>query len=443
VSYCEQHLQPHYESPAFKKHKLVEASPKLQENICTRHNEVMKIFCRTDQRCICYLCSMDEHKGHNMVSAAAEMAEKQKELGASRQKILQRIQSREKDVRVLQREEKVISHSADKAVEDSKKMSAELIRLIKKRSSDVKQQIRSRQEAEVSRVKTLQVKLKQELDGLRRNNAELEKLLHTEDHTLFLQNYVSLSNLADSEDSSSINNRPVQYFEDVTVAVSKGREKLQDTLGVIWNSISQKVINVDVLLPQNPQTRADFSLYALDKDYFRLDRNTASMQILLSEENCKATCMKDEQSYPNHPERFMGKSQVLCRQPLMIGHHYWEVEWSGLGVSIAVAYRDIARTGPKSKFGDNDKSWALECVKKNDLIIYDFKHNSHKKSITKPPSSKIGVYLSHRAGMLCFYSVSGTTMTLLHRVQTTFTQPLHAGLGVYYYGAAAEFCDVK
>uniref|UniRef100_A0A8D2ZVE6 E3 ubiquitin/ISG15 ligase TRIM25-like n=1 Tax=Scophthalmus maximus TaxID=52904 RepID=A0A8D2ZVE6_SCOMX len=104
VSYCEKHLHPHYESSAFEKHKLVDPTKKLQENICSRHDEVMKMFCRTDQQCICYLCSVDEHKGHDTVSAAAERTERQRELELSRQQIQQRVQDREKDVKLLQQE---------------------------------------------------------------------------------------------------------------------------------------------------------------------------------------------------------------------------------------------------------------------------------------------------------------------------------------------------
>uniref|UniRef100_A0A667YSV4 B box-type domain-containing protein n=1 Tax=Myripristis murdjan TaxID=586833 RepID=A0A667YSV4_9TELE len=172
ASYCEQHLQPHYDIAPLKKHKLVEATVKLQENICSRHDEVMKIFCRTDQQCICYLCSMDEHKGHDTVSAAAERTERQEELGLSWQKIQQRIQDTEKDVKVLQQEVEAINYSDDKAVEDSEEIFTELSCLVEKRRSDVKQQIRSQQEEEVSRAEEVQEKLKQEIAELRRKDAD-------------------------------------------------------------------------------------------------------------------------------------------------------------------------------------------------------------------------------------------------------------------------------
>ncbi|XP_059199977.1 tripartite motif-containing protein 16-like [Centropristis striata] len=431
ISYCEQHLQPHYDVALLSKHKLVEPSKKLQENICSQHDEVMKMFCRTDQKSICYLCSVDQHKGHDTVSAAAERTEKQKELEVSRQNIHQRIQDREKDVKLLQQEVQNINRSADKTVEDSEKIFTELIRLMQKRSSEVKQQVRSQQETEVSRVKEVEEKLQQEIRELKRKDAELKKLSNTEDHNQFLHSYPSLSAL--SESTSSMEIRPLRYFEDVTAAVSRVRDILQDVLRDKWTKLS--LTEVDVLLsdsPAEPTTRAGFLKYSCE---ITLDPNTAHTWLLLSEGNRKATYMSHHQFYPSHPDRFARYNQVLSRESLT-GRCYWEVEWRGGGGRVAVSYKNISRGEfNDSVFGRSDKSWALICYKNK----YTFWYNNIQTPVSGPRSSRVGVYLDHRAGILSFYSVS-ETMTLLHRVQTTFTQPLYAGLLV---GDTAEFCKLK
>ncbi|XP_037638830.1 tripartite motif-containing protein 16-like [Sebastes umbrosus] len=439
ASYCEKHLQPHYDSAPLKKHKLVEPSKKLQENICSRHDEVMKMFCRTDQQCICYLCPVDEHKGHDTVSAAAERTERQRELEVSRLNIQQRIQDREKDVKLLQQEVEAVNRSADKAVEDSEKIFSELIRLMEKRSCDVKQQVRSQQKSEVSRVKELQEKLEQEITELKRRDAEMKLLSHTEDHNQFLLNYPSLSPLTESTHSSSINIRPLSYFEDVTAAVSEVRDKLQDVLREKWTNVSQTGTEVDVLLSQpEPKTRAGFLKYSRE---ITLDINTAHTMLLLSEGNKKATVMRQQQSYSSHPDRFTGCCQQVLSRESLTGRCYWEVERRGEGVYVAVAYKSIRRAEGWNEcfFGCNDKSWALRC----DQDSYIFWYNKVKTPVSGPQSSRVGVFLDHSAGILSFYSVS-KTMTLLHRVQTTFTEPLYAGLWLYNdHGDTAELCKLK
>ncbi|XP_059211485.1 tripartite motif-containing protein 16-like [Centropristis striata] len=419
ASYCDQHLQPHYESPSFKKHKLVEASVKLQENICSHHDKLKEIFCRTDQQCICILCSFDDHEGHDTVSAAAERTEKQKELSESRQNIQQRVQNREKDVKELQEEMETINRSADKAVDDSEKIFTELIRLIKKRRSDVKQQIRSRQRTEVNRVKDLQEKLDQEITELKRKDAELEKLSCTEDHTHFLQSYPSLPKLTESTDSPRPNIYCLLYFEDVVATVTAARDEMHAILIETW-SLSE------------PTTRAEFLRYSRE---ITLDPNTANMFLVLSEGNRKITFNDKNVPYPEHSDRFIYISQVLSKDGLT-GHCYWEVEMSRFA-GVAVAYKSISRSGDFNAyaFGYNKKSWALDC-----FDVYNFMHDNHNLSISGPKSSRIGVYLDHRAGVLSYYSVS-ETMTLLHRVQTTFTEPLHAGLFLHGPdGDTAEVC---
>ncbi|XP_029601953.1 NLR family CARD domain-containing protein 3 [Salmo trutta] len=160
-----------------------------------------------------------------------------------------------------------------------------------------------------------------------------------------------------------------------------------------------------------------------------LDPNTAHRLLSLSEGNRKVTCTVRVQPYPGHPDRFTNTWQVLCREGLS-GRCYWEVEWRG-DVYTAVSYKDISRTESDNIFGFNNKSWSLQYYSGG----YYFRHNNVKTKVSGPQSSRVGVYLDHKAGTLSFYSVSDT-MTLLHRVQTTFTQPLYPGFNLYYNSTA-------
>uniref|UniRef100_A0A672M3M9 Uncharacterized protein n=1 Tax=Sinocyclocheilus grahami TaxID=75366 RepID=A0A672M3M9_SINGR len=76
-SYCQNHLEQHENLFRSKGHNLMTATGRLQEMICPQHDKMLEIYCRTDQRCICMLCLVDEHKNHDTVSTAAARSEKQ------------------------------------------------------------------------------------------------------------------------------------------------------------------------------------------------------------------------------------------------------------------------------------------------------------------------------------------------------------------------------
>ncbi|KAL2092726.1 hypothetical protein ACEWY4_012524 [Coilia grayii] len=175
-----------------------------------------------------------------------------------------------------------------------------------------------------------------------------------------------------------------------------------------------------------PVTREDFLHYCC---HFTLDPNTAHTLLHLSEGNRRVERRDEVQSYPDHPDRFDVWGQVLCREGVS-GRCYWEVEWSGRWwVGIAVSYKSISRKGGGDKclFGRNDQSWSLFLSSSSS----SFWHNNKKTELPLVASSRIGVYVDHRAGTLAFYSISDT-MTLLHRVHTTFTHTLYPGFGLYY-----------
>ncbi|XP_042599758.1 tripartite motif-containing protein 16-like, partial [Cyprinus carpio] len=160
--------------------------------------------------------------------------------------------------------------------------------------------------------------------------------------------------------------------------------------------------------------------------FLTLDPNTAHTKLSLSEENRKVTDVIEKQLYPDHPDRFDECPQVLCRESVC-GRCYWEIEWSGdYGVFISVSYNSISRKGDEEcVFGCNDQSWSLICTPDS----YSFKHNNIETDLlVEPTSRRIGVFVDHSAGTLSFYSVSHT-VSLIHTVQTTFTQPLYPGFG--------------
>ncbi|XP_034148028.1 E3 ubiquitin/ISG15 ligase TRIM25-like [Esox lucius] len=421
ASYCETHLQPHYESPAFKKHKLVQASTQLQGLICSHHDKLLEIYCRTDQQCICYLCTMDEHKGHDTVSTASERTEKQRQLGEKHLESQKRIGEREKKIQELRQTVDTLKHSAQAAVEESERIFTELIRYLEKRRSELKELIRAQEKTEVSQVEGLLEQVEQEVAELRRRDVELKQLSHTEDHIHFLQSFQSLCVSPGTEVLPSITVYPHISLEHVKKSASELKDQIQDVLKKEMDRISGEVTTVQIGTPAESKTREEFLTYSCQ---LTLDPNTTYKRLCLSEGNRKVTWSNKVQSYP---DRFTSCRQVLCREGLS-GVCYWEVEWSGGGVDVAVSYKEINRKGDgyECVFGQNTQSWVLFCSTSRCC----FWHNNTMTDIRVPCSSRVGVYLDHRAGTLSFYSVSDT-MTLLHRVQTTFTQPLYPGFTVY------------
>ncbi|XP_053193396.1 NLR family CARD domain-containing protein 3-like, partial [Scomber japonicus] len=171
------------------------------------------------------------------------------------------------------------------------------------------------------------------------------------------------------------------------------------------------------------------------KKYFcelTLDTNTVNRRLQLSDNNRKVTQMKKDQSYPDHPDRFDSKAQLLCSN-VLTGRCYWEVEWRGR-VFISVSYSGINRRGASDDcvFGWNDQSWSLKCSDHDDDFGYYVFHNKRGASISSSSSvsNRVAVYVDCPAGTLSFYRVSSDTLIHLHTFNTTFTKPLYAGFWV-------------
>ncbi|XP_051748232.1 tripartite motif-containing protein 16 [Ctenopharyngodon idella] len=176
----------------------------------------------------------------------------------------QRIQQREKDLQQLR--EAVESHkrSAQTAVEDSERIFTELIRSIERSRSEATQRIRDQEKTAVSRAEE---KLEQEINDLRRRDAELEQLSHTQDHIHFLQSFQSLSAPPESTDVNDDLFSSLSSFDVVRESVCQLKDKLEDFCKEELKKISDRVTFTNIV----PRTRNDFLLYS---HQFTLDPNS-------------------------------------------------------------------------------------------------------------------------------------------------------------------------
>ncbi|CAK6957728.1 tripartite motif-containing protein 16-like protein [Scomber scombrus] len=438
-SYCGTHLRLHEEHFHGKAHKLIPAAlDQLREKLCPQHDKLLRGYCRTDQQGVCSQCVKDRHKSHDVVAAEDERAAQQKKLQESSLKSVQKLKDSERELRYIVR---YIKHSTEAVVEESERIFSKLIRSIEKQSCEVKELIRVQERAAVSQAEELLEKIQKEITELRRSDAELEKLSHTEDHLHFLQKCKSLHFPAKTVAMPSTDTLQYMMYKSMRRALADLKDTLDETLERDYNRISDKVISLketnsqntsekakvkDTNIPYNsePKTRADYLHYYHD---IILDPNTANPYLCFSDSRRGVTTIAEPQSYPDHPDRFTSWAQVLCRAG-MAGRCYWEVEWTGNGgVSIGICYKNMSRSGggSDSKLGHNSKSWSLDCS----YSVCSFQHNKQSATVAAPCCNRIGVYLDFRGGILSFYNISDT-MVLLHKVKTSFTQPVYPGFWV-------------
>uniref|UniRef100_A0A3Q0SVS0 FinTRIM family, member 83 n=1 Tax=Amphilophus citrinellus TaxID=61819 RepID=A0A3Q0SVS0_AMPCI len=443
--YCETHIKPHFESATFKRHKLVDELGHLDRKICPQHEKGLELFCRTDQMCICVLCTVREHRSHNITSAEEERIEKQKLLVVTQTEVQHIIQERMKELQDLKHNVDVLKSAAQRAQAESDKTFHEMLQAVERWKSEINQMIMANMQSAMSQAEGYVNRLEQEIMELQRRDAELRQILDTEDNIHFLQSFPTLCVAPEAMVPKVLIN-PQFSFGEMSKTATDMKENLDNICKKEVVKLSKTVseTSVYIILPRNggkrlkdiqePKIRTDFLRYAVKLSF---DPNTVYKELVLSDGNQKITRKKLVQFYPDHPERFDGFSQVLCKEPLTSFRFYWEAEWSG-EFSIGVAYRNISRKGKNSQslLGYNNKSWSLLCSDSG----YSAWHNKVDRDLPgAPKATRIGVYLDCAGNTLAFYSVSDT-MALIHRFKTQFTEPLYAGFGV---GSSVTLCQLK
>ncbi|KAM9501365.1 tripartite motif-containing protein 29-like [Clarias gariepinus] len=240
-TFCEPQAQPQYISPAFKRYNPFEVSRRHQEQICYQHYKLLDVYCRTDQQCICMSCTMDLHKGHDTVSAAAGRAENQIQLMQMQDKAKQGIQNRENELQKLKTAVESYKQSAQAAIWEGDRIFTELIKSIEKRHYELTWLIKSKETAAVSQAEEIIKELEQKIAELRRKDTQIQELLHKDNPVHFLQSFPSVS-----ADPGFASFHTITYSSPVAFdQLLKTMSQLRDELETFFTNEFRKISNQD------------------------------------------------------------------------------------------------------------------------------------------------------------------------------------------------------
>ncbi|XP_043981535.1 E3 ubiquitin/ISG15 ligase TRIM25-like isoform X1 [Gambusia affinis] len=436
ASFCETHLQPHFQLPVLKKHKLIQASTRIKGSFCSRHDRLLEMYCRTDAQLICPLCVV-QHKNHDIVEVTAEVKAKQEKLERTRKKIADTVWVSQCKIRQLEDAAKSIRDAAWESSDNFEQQCAEHLRLyahfLEKKCLEMRGKVEEVEKAGVDWTNGHKARLEHEVHKLEEMDRNLWRLAQTDDPIQFLKDIQAVGGLPVFSGSHE---ELVPLNEFVSAKTNQLKSMCdKQNVQLFGHFMDNKMLCIPRKLHIKPTSRKDILAKFI---YPTLDPNTVHACLYMANTKRELSWGITGQAHPDHPDRFSHFYQSLCQDDLQ-ENHYWEVEWDGGVIEVAVSHKGIRRKGQSkdSCFGHNKLSWKIICSPSG----CTFWHNSlHKGLIPPAQSRRVGVHLEYNEGKLSFYSVSRCgKLTLLHRVQTTFSEPLYPGFSVDL-GASLTIC---
>ncbi|XP_053351590.1 E3 ubiquitin-protein ligase TRIM17-like [Clarias gariepinus] len=224
----------------FNKHNPFGVSRRQQEQICFQHNKLLDVYCRTDQQSICMSCTMDQHKGHDTVSAAEAQAEIQVQLLQMQDKSKQCIQNRENELQKVKSAVESYKQSSQAAIQEGDRFFAELIKSMERRHYELTCLIKSQESAAVSQAEEIMKELEQEIAELRRRDAQMLELLHTETPVHFLQNFQSVSAALGFAGLRTITYSAPTAFDQLLKTLSLVKEQLETYITTEFGKVANQ-----------------------------------------------------------------------------------------------------------------------------------------------------------------------------------------------------------
>ncbi|KAL3044488.1 hypothetical protein OYC64_012894 [Pagothenia borchgrevinki] len=384
ASYCETHLEPHLTASRLKRHQLIDPEENLESRMCVKHDKLLELFCQTDQVCVCMLCTVLDHKTHDVVPLKEGYEGKKAELGKTEAEIQKMIQKRRLKIQEMNRSVELSKEGADREIADGVQVFTALKESVERSQAELIDTIKEKQRETEEQAEGFIKELEQEISELKKRSSEVEQLSRSEDQLHLLQSFTSLNAAPPTKNWTEVRVRP-SYEGTVRRAVTQLEETLSKQMKKLLEVKRVQQYEVEVTL----------------------DPDTAHPDLILSDDGKQVKDSDVRKNLPNNPERFDTCPSVLAKQSFSSGRFYCEVQVKGKTEwDLGVARESINRKGQISP-SPQDGYWTIWLRNENEY-----------KALASPPvrlslksqPEKVGVFVDYEEGLVSFYDVDAAAL---------------------------------
>uniref|UniRef100_A0A8C2Z847 Bloodthirsty n=1 Tax=Cyclopterus lumpus TaxID=8103 RepID=A0A8C2Z847_CYCLU len=389
ASYCETHLEPHLTMSGLKRHQLMDPVENLEDRMCTKHDKPLELFCRTDQTCVCMLCTVLDHKMHKFVPLKEEYEGKKVELEKTEAELQEMIQKRRLKIQEVKHKVELSEEDADREKAEGVQVFTHLKESVERKLNELINTIEEKQRTTKKQAEDSIRELEQEISELMKRSTEVEKLSLSEDHLHLLQSVQALNihHPPPTKDWSEVSVPPASYEGTVVRAVSQLEETLSKKM--------KKLVEVELKKVQK---------FAVD---VTLDPETAHPQLILSADGKQVKHDDVKKNLPDNPKRFSSCPGVLAKQSFSSGRFYFEVQVKGktdwdLGVT-----RELSKRKGPITLRPQKGYWTIWLRNGNEYKALD---DSPVLLSLKSGPQKVGVFVDYEEGLVSFYDVEAAAL---------------------------------
>uniref|UniRef100_A0A8C2ZCT2 Bloodthirsty n=1 Tax=Cyclopterus lumpus TaxID=8103 RepID=A0A8C2ZCT2_CYCLU len=357
----------------------------LEGRMCTKHDKPLELFCRNDQTCVCMLCTVLDHKMHNVVPLGDEYEGKLAELGKTEAELQQMIQKRQLKIQEISHSVNLSEEDANREIVKCFKVFTDLKQSVERGQANLLNTIRAKQKNKEKQAQVFIRELEQDIFKLLKRSTEVEHLSRYEDHLHLLQSVQALNihHPPPTKDWSEVSVPPASYEGTVRRAVSQLEETLSKKIKTL----------VEVELKRVQKFAVDVTL----------DPKTAHPQLILSDDGLGDV----KKNLPNNPERFSDCVCVLGKQSFFSGKSYFEVHVKGkTDWDFGVIRESMNRKGNITLRPQNG-IWTIQLRNGN-----EYKASAGPSVVLslKSGPQKVGVFVDYEEGLVSFYDIEAAAL---------------------------------